>query len=101
MQKNCSKFLELLHNDAYYEAHEVLEEIWFPRRKSKEPEVLSLKAFINASVAFELHKRGKKEHALKVWQTYLKYKPKIAQADKDIFLKMEKIVDEYGSKLLS
>jgi len=63
-----------LQQHKFYEAHEALEELWFPRRFEKDPEVLFLKGCINASVSFELHKRGRKARAKKVWATYLKYR---------------------------
>lgn len=71
----CNRFIEMIQIQDYYEAHEVLEEVWFPLRASKEPEVLLIKGFINASVAFELIKRGRPKPASTAWNTYLKYRP--------------------------
>jgi len=42
----------------FFEAHEALEEFWFPKRKEKSVEILIVKGFINAAVAFELKKEG-------------------------------------------
>ncbi len=73
MEKLYIKFKDLIDKQKFYEAHEVLEELWFPKRKSKDPDTLLLKAFINASVSFELKKRGKTMQAKKVWKNYEKY----------------------------
>ncbi len=80
----------MIEKEQFYKAHEVLEEIWFPRRKTKDDETLILKGFINASVALELNKRGKREKALKVWKTYEKYKILI---ETEPFAKVAKILD--------
>ncbi|MDD2651906.1 MAG: DUF309 domain-containing protein [Sulfurimonas sp.] len=73
-KKYLDSFLKNLKNENFYEAHEDLEAIWFPRRFEQSDEVKLLKGLINASVSFELRKKGKIEQAKKVWQTYLKYK---------------------------
>ncbi len=101
MRSDFEKFKELICNRDFYKAHEVLEEVWYPHRKERSAKILALKGFINASVAFELHKRGKKEKALQVWKTYIKYKPHIAESKEEIFLELERFLDAYGDKLLS
>jgi len=77
-----SKYLALLHNytlclheKRFYDAHEALEQIWFPRRFEANNEIKLLKGFINAAVSFELLKRGRVEAAQRVWKNYLKYRP--------------------------
>ncbi len=75
MQKACESFIELIKAQKYYEAHEALEELWYPRRFEKSDEILLVKGFINASVAFELVKRGRMEAARRTWKVYLKYRP--------------------------
>ncbi len=67
-------FLACLREARYYDAHEVLEEVWFPVRAQKSPEVLLLKGLINASVSFELHKRGRAHKAPGPWNVYMKYR---------------------------
>ena len=74
MQYHLERFIFLIEEGEYYEAHEVLEELWFPRRRQKDEKTLALKGLINASVSLELYKRGKKEKAVQVWQTFLKYR---------------------------
>ena len=58
----------------YYDAHEAIEEIWFPRRFEECNELKLLKGFINAAVSFELTKRQRKEPSQKAWSTYIKYR---------------------------
>ena len=75
MKRKLEEFRSLLDAELFFEAHEALEELWFPRRFEKENEVLLLKGFINAAVSFELHKRGRAHSSKKVWANYLKYRP--------------------------
>lgn len=63
-----------LNEQRYYDAHEVLEELWYPRRFEENNEVKLIKGFINASVSFELAKKGKIIQSKKVWKNYLKYR---------------------------
>jgi hypothetical protein len=69
----CEAFVRSLEEGRYYDAHEDLERIWFPRRFEQDDEVALWKGFINASVSFELIRRGRKE-ASEGWETYLKYR---------------------------
>lgn len=69
------EFIYLLNEEKFYDAHESIEIIWFPRRFEDNDEIKLLKGFINASVSFELVKRGRYKQSLRVWQTYLKYRP--------------------------
>jgi hypothetical protein len=73
------QFIEYLERGHFFEAHEVIEHIWFPIRKENHPEKNILRGIINASVSFELIKRGRPQAAKRVWQTYLKYRPLIGQ----------------------
>jgi len=76
MKKAFEKFKSLIIQKKYYEAHEVLEEIWHPMRKSLHPDRDIIRGFINAAVSLELKKREKNNY-LKVWHTYEKHKLKI------------------------
>ena len=67
-------FTLALDEDRFYDAHEVLEELWFPKRFDRSDEVKLLKGFINAAVSFELHKKGRLKASKKVWLNYLKYR---------------------------
>ncbi len=71
---DADTFLACLREERYYDAHEALEALWFPIRFEKTPEVLLLKGLINASVSFELHKRGRPHKAPGPWRVYLKYR---------------------------
>ena len=67
-------FIQELNEERFYDAHETLEKIWFPRRFEEDDEIKLIKGFINAAVSFELIKKGRIEPAKKVWKNYLKYK---------------------------
>ena len=67
------KFKKLINEKEFYEAHEALEELWFPIRKNKNEYCLSLKGFINAAVSLELYKREKLEQSKKIYLIYKKY----------------------------
>lgn len=68
-----NEFIVCINETRYYDAHETLEKIWFPRRFEKTPEMNLIKGFINAAVSFEVIKRGRPKSARKVWETYEKY----------------------------
>lgn len=70
-------YLQLLDEEEYFEAHEVLEEAWHPLRLKKHPLANLVKGFINGAIAFEHVKRNKKnmqKKALKVLSSYERYK---------------------------
>ena len=69
-----AEYVLCIDEKRYYDAHEALEEIWFSRRFEDDNEMKLLKGFINASVSFELIKRGRKEPAKRAWSNYLKYR---------------------------
>jgi hypothetical protein len=71
--KEIEKFKQLVNQKSYYEAHESLEELWFPIRKSKNDYCLVLKGFINAAVSLELYKRDKLLQCQKIYLVYNKY----------------------------
>jgi len=73
--EHLDRFVDCLNEERFYDAHEALEEVWFPRRFEKDQEMLLLKGFINAAVSFELTKRGRPNPATRAWQNYEKYRP--------------------------
>lgn len=79
MLNYLDRFIAYLEDALFFEAHEVLEEFWFPRRFEDSDEIKIARAFINASVSFELHKRGKIEASKRVWLNYTKYQDLIAK----------------------
>ena len=95
MQTQITKFSLYLKEERFYDAHEVLEELWFPRRFEKKPEVQLLKGFINAAVSFELSKRGRAMQSKKVWSNYLKYRPLLykVQTNKQEFYQLSRYVE--------
>jgi len=97
-----AEFMLCLEEKRYYDAHEALEEIWFPRRFEKDDEILLLKGFINASVSFELLKLNRQIPSKKAWNTYLKYRPllyKINSPHKNTYYFISRYLDTlYHSK---
>lgn len=79
--KKLEEFHLCLDKQRFYDAHEALEEVWFPRRFEDSNEMRLLKGFINAAVSFELNKRGRKPQSLQVWENYLKYIPLLDAID--------------------
>ena len=70
-------YLLLLDKEAYFEAHEVLEEAWHPLRKADHPLKNLAKALINGAIAFEHIKRdreGAQRKAKKVMRSFDRYK---------------------------
>jgi len=67
------RFVLCLDEERYFDAHEALEEVWFPRRFEDDSEMKLLKGFINAAVSFELTKRGRPDPATRAWENYEKY----------------------------
>ena len=80
-QIQIAEFLHCLKEERFYDAHEALEALWFPRRFEDAPEIKLLKGFINAAVSFELKKRGRTLQSKKVWQNYLKYRQLLFQTN--------------------
>ena len=95
--KYLEKFILQLSQEKFYDAHESLEVIWFPKRFKDDDEIRLIKGFINAAVSFELIKKGRLEASQKVWKNYLKYEPLIDKVDsnytsyyKSIILQIQK-----------
>ena len=81
MTKYFNKFKKCINEQRYFDAHEALEEVWFPRRFEEDDEMKLLKGFINAAVSFELNKRGRVDASNRVWKNYLKYRPLLSVID--------------------
>ena len=90
-----AEYKELILEHKFFEAHEALEEFWFPRRKEKTREVLIVKGFINAAVSFELKKRGREKNSKKVWQVYLKFSQLISASDIE-FKELKDFVENFA-----
>lgn len=87
------EFKTLIKEGRFYESHEVLEVLWFPNRHMKIPFYNILKGFINASVSFELYKRGRVNQSKQVWENYTR----LVQIDEveDIELKKQLLGIKY------
>ncbi|MFA5216634.1 DUF309 domain-containing protein [Sulfuricurvum sp.] len=93
--ESCEAFLQSIVQERYYDAHEDLEPIWYPRRFEDNDEVRLWKGFINAAVSFELLKRGRPNPAEVAWSTYLKYHPlleRIVTPHKELYVKMDTLI---------
>ncbi len=75
-------FMKALEEERFYEAHEYLEALWFPRRQTDHDEIWLLKGFINAAVSFELIKRGRPEASQRVWKNFEKYLPALSRVSR-------------------
>ena len=95
--KKIEEFIYYLNEERYYDAHEALEAVWFPRRFEDDKEVKLLKGFINASVSFELSKRGREKQSKKVWANYLKYRPfmfTINSVHQNSYYQLSRLIEE-------
>ncbi|MBN2782611.1 MAG: DUF309 domain-containing protein [Campylobacterales bacterium] len=102
IDKQIERFINFLDADEYFEAHEMLEIIWHPRRFEDDDEIRVLKGFINAAVSFELIKRGRFPQSKRVWKNYLKYKLFIKNLDptiKDKYIKLSLVVERKSNIL--
>lgn len=95
MKKAFEEFKKLILEEKYFEAHEVLEEIWHPLRKSLHSDRDIIRGFINAAVSLELKKR-KRNNYLKVWKTYEKHKKKIK--NNKLYEDLALFLDNYKGK---
>ena len=77
--QHFQNFSTCLDTSRFYDAHEVLEAIWFPRRFEDDLEIKFIKGLINAAVSFELTKRGRPIPASRAWKNYEKYRPLLEQ----------------------
>jgi len=102
MTKKIQEYKNCIDTSAFYDAHEALEELWFPRRFEQSSDVKLLKGFINAAVSFELHKRGRPEQRRKVWANYLKYRQLLFKCDanyKNEFYQLSRYVESLNFSL--
>jgi hypothetical protein len=89
------EYKELILEHKFFEAHEVLEEFWFPRRRQKDDLTLVIKGFINAAVSFELYRKGRIFNSLKVWQVFEKYVKLLEKIDREDLEELKKFVQEF------
>lgn len=103
INKKINEFVQCIEENRFYDAHESLEEIWFPRRFEKCSEIELLKGFINAAVSFELIKLGRIKQSKRVWKNYLKYRPnlyKITSRHKNDYYQLSRYIEDKQYQLL-
>jgi len=100
MKSKLDEFVKCLDKKQYFNAHEVIEEIWYPRRFEDNDEMRLLKGFINSAVCFELRKRGKESQSQRVWKNYLKYKPLLYKIDSP-YLNQYHIISQHVEKIFN
>ncbi len=93
LAQQSQAFIALLKADAFFEAHEALELLWFPIRHHETAEVRLLRAYINAAVSFELIKRGRAQSSLKPWGFFLRHKRLIKEVPKTHHMHYQKLHD--------
>ncbi len=93
-EEHLDNFIQNLRSGNFYDAHEDLESLWFPRRFDENDEVKLIKGFINASVSFELYKKGKIKPSKKVWSNYLKYRDLIHSVNSPYLEKYHQIIKD-------
>jgi|GEM_PF-2052943 hypothetical protein len=101
------KFNELLNQNRFFEAHEVLEGLWKESKKDSSKQAkattMALKGLINASIAFEHLKRDKpksKRVSKKAFRAYKKHLILIKESDfEDILRLSKKEIDKISYKL--
>ena len=78
------EYLQLLEEEEYFEAHEVMEEAWHPLRLKKHPLANLTKGFINAAIGFEHIKRDRKNVTIKAKRVMESYDRHIHLCKEDI-----------------
>jgi len=102
MKNKITEFRTCLYEERFYDAHEILEELWFPRRFEEENEIKLLKGFINAAVSFELSKRGRVKPSKNVWLNYLKYRQLLFRTNsshQNIYYQLSREIERIKQKL--
>ncbi len=94
LEDGLKEYIRLLKKREYFDAHETLEEVWHPLRKSNHPLKNLVKGLINASIAFEHIKRNReksKDRAKRVIVSYERYKD-ICRKDIDLYRLFSKAI---------
>ena len=96
--KLLDEYIKCINEERYYDAHESIESIWFPRRFEDNNEIKLLKGFINAAVSFELYKRSREKQSSRVWANYLKYRQLLYKIDSPYLNRYNTISREIEAK---
>jgi hypothetical protein len=102
-KKLLDEFVVCINDARYYDAHEALEEIWFPRRFEDDNEIKLLKGFINAAVSFELIKRGRRASSDRVWKNYEKYSVLLGSFESEYnsrYMALARLMEETRTELI-
>ena len=97
----CEAFVLSMEEARFYDAHEDLEAIWFPRRFEDDDEVKLWKGFINAAVCFELIKKDRPKPSETPWKTYCKYRTFLGTFETkhyEMYVRMIQIIKELDSR---
>ncbi len=73
LKEALRSYINLMDQAEYFEAHEVLEAMWYPLRREQSVLGMMLKGLINGAVAFEHLRRGKpgaEDRARKIIKTF-------------------------------
>ena len=73
LEDALENYLGLLEKEAYFDAHEALEEAWHPLRKSNHSLKNLAKGLINGAICFEHLKRNRKDSKRKALTTLKSY----------------------------
>ena len=104
LKKALKEYLSLLEKEAYFDAHEALEEAWHPLIKTHHPLKNLLKGLINGAICFEHIKRDRKDakrKALQVIKSFDRHKHlcrediKYFELFKEACFKIEKLKENY------
>ncbi|MBU1669434.1 DUF309 domain-containing protein [bacterium] len=77
LKEALHNYINLLHQEEYFNAHEVLEEAWHPLRKKNHPLKNLVKGLINGAICFEHLKRDREnsyKKASKVINSFERHK---------------------------
>ena len=83
--KNLKEFINLVENEEFIEAHEVLEHDWLNFKKTGELEKAKLyKGLINGATSIALYKMNRSKRAVDItWGAFTKYKPLVSHIPKE------------------
>lgn len=100
--KNAEKLL--LENE-FIKAHDLFEKLWreYKDDKKTRQESFILKAFVNASISFELHNMERIQHCENVWNTYKKYENLIddyISPNRDMYKDIRKLIYKKRDELI-
>ena len=93
INSKLKEIILLLEEDKFVEVHYMFEDFWkeYKKHEDTREESFILKAFVNASVSFELYNMQRFENSNNVWNTYLKYENLIDNLETKNSLNYKKI----------